>query len=60
MWIIYRLYEIKLISIRHVIFKNDTKIDLRNVETVSVSYLEMKSIEDLMIYESVNIVDSEV
>ena len=30
----------QLISIRHVIFKNDTKIDLKKVETVSVSYVK--------------------
>ena len=44
-----------------MIFKIDTKIDLRNVETISVSNdLEMESIEDLMIHRYVNIVDSEV
>ena len=29
-----------MILIKHVIFKIDTKIDLRNVETVSVSYIK--------------------
>ena len=29
-----------MISIRHVIFKIDTKIDLRKVEAVSVSYVK--------------------
>ena len=29
-----------MISIRHVIFKIDTKIDLRKVETVSVLYVK--------------------
>ena len=44
-----------------MIFKIDTKIDLRNVETISVSNdLEMESIEDLMIHRYVNIVDSEI
>ena len=50
-----------MILIKHVIFKIDTKIDLRNVETISVSNdLEMESIEDSMIHRYVNIVDSEV
>ena len=34
------LMKLNLISIRHVIFKIDTKINLRKVETVSVSYVK--------------------
>ena len=44
-----------------MIFKSDKTNWFEKIEAVSVSNdLEMKSIEDLMIYKCVNIVDSKV
>ena len=44
-----------MILIRHVMFKNDKQIDLRKVETVSVSYVKGFSDEKYIRFDDLQI-----